>query len=889
MPSRCVTVEVHSQFGPCSLLTLTVRCTRRFYTRRVATQRDFGSLLREQRLRAGLSQEKLAYRASLSPQAISLLERGVRRHPRRQTIDALADALDLTVEDREVLLHTARRQSAAAQGHLAQLPEVVPSFTGREDDLHAVLAAASSAPANKISVSITAIDGMAGSGKTALAVKAAHELAPQFVDGQLFLDLHGFTEGLPPDDPFDTLGSALRSLGLPGQAIPETLDERSALYRTALAGRRILVVLDNAAAPEQVFPLLPGMAGAAVIITSRVKLLGIPGAHPISISPLQTQDAKLLLTELMGASDDAVLDEVAERCAGLPLAIEIFAAQAAQGRRSLHELAASLADQNAWLTDPEDRSSLASVFQLSYRPLDAGHQRVLRLMSLNPGSTMDEYAAAAVAGLPIDAIRNILDDLVDHHLLTEPEPAIYTFHDLIRSFAFREAAMRESERDAAARAFHVHYLGMASRAMDLIYHAEANRRPPLARAAAFASALTSKHAAEVWLDRETDTLLRVAESSDELAMHVIGTVIRHLQTRGRWRDAESLLPSALRAAERTSRTEEARALLNAGLVQQIRGSLQQAAELYTRALELSRSDAWPVGEIAATNGHGEVERIAGHHSAAGDHYRSALRLADEIGDRAGQLRALLGLGDTQCALGQFDAALTSYQDCLSISREIGDDFNAVSAQVGLGDIDYDLGRIDDSIVHYEDALVTADRLGPGPARHYALASLASAYQKAGRQGEAMRHMTECLEYSQLIGDRITEITDLLNLADSELALDRLDAARSRIARALAYSKEMNDEECLGRAYRSRGRLLRAEGQFDPAVADLRQAAYFAQRTEMPLAEARAHLDIADCMIVLARPAEAAQHLESAIPLYRQTGSPELQDALAMRTQLISPE
>ncbi len=169
---------------------------------------------------------------------------------------------------------------------------------------------------------------MAGCGKTSLAVKAAEELATQFPDGILFIDLHGFTEGLSPANPSDVLGQALRSLGLPGQAIPETVDERSALYRSTLAGQRVLVVLDNAATAQQVLPLLPGKASSAVIVTSRARLLGIPGARTVTLAPLETAEARALFLDLVGeVDDDPAIDELVRLCGNLPLAIEMAAAR----------------------------------------------------------------------------------------------------------------------------------------------------------------------------------------------------------------------------------------------------------------------------------------------------------------------------------------------------------------------------------------------------------------------------------------------------------------------------------------------------------------------------------------------------------------------------------
>lgn len=852
----------------------------------------FGALLREHRQLAKLSQEELAHRAGLSPQAISLLERGARKHPRRQTIDAIVKALELGADDHAKLLNAARRnRTVSGPGRDSQLPQLTASFTGREADLRAVLDTLSKEPTKDPAVAIVAIDGMAGCGKTTLAIRAAHELDEQFPGGSLFIDLHGFTEGLSPADPFDALGFALRALGLPGQAIPDTLDERSALYRSTLAGRRVLVVLDNAAMSNQVIPLLPGTAGSAVIITTRTRQFGVAGARMVSLSPMETEDAKLLFTTLAGrVDDDQALEKLIGLCGNLPLAIEIAAVRTARDCYPLNELVQSLADRGGLLTaSTEADSNLTAVFELSYRPLRADQQRVFRLMSLNPGPTMDEHAVAAACRLPLRAARIVLDELVDQHLIVEGEPAIYGFHDLIRSYALQLATSHESDAERAdvVRALESHYLCMASRAMDLIYPAEANRRSEVALSATHLSILTEKASAEEWLDRETATLLRIAEVDDKLAMQVLGTVMRHLQTRGRWDDAGILLPASLRAAEQSGEAEQARATLHFALYRQIRGRPSDAADLYRRGLQLARASSWVVGQITSLLGLGEVERLTGRHASAADHYRAALQLADPIYDRAGQLRALLGLGDVQCAQGNFAEAQKSYQRCISVSQEIGDDFNLINAQVGLGDIDYDLGRFDASIVKYESALATADRVQYAPARHYALSSLASAYLQAGRYQDAIVRTVECLEYARTIGNRVLEAGNLLDLADCWLAVDHLDEAEPLLEQALSLAEAFGDWDYHGKAYRSQGLLLQARGQLILALDAFQASLQVTRPGEMPLEEARTHWAIATCLVDLGRIGDATPELEAAIRLFRAIGSPELDSVLALKARLQS--
>ncbi|MGH3937962.1 MAG: helix-turn-helix domain-containing protein [Pseudonocardiaceae bacterium] len=465
----------------------------------------FGVALRRLRERAGLTQEQLAERAGLSVKAISALERGERRHPYPHTVRALVAALGASVQERAILEagvpKRGRRRElswqdrpAGAPRSVAQLPADVAFFTGRERELAildrqlATMAKSTGALGGRsTAVVISAVSGTAGVGKTALALRWCHRVRGEFPDGQLYVNLRGYD----PDQPLaatDALAGFLRALGVPGQDVPLQVDERAAVYRSLLDGRRMLVVLDNAATVEQVRPLLPGSPSCLVVITSRDSLAGLVarhGARRLELDLLPLEDAIVLLQVLIGGRVDAESEAaavLAGQCARLPLGV-VAELVVARPSISLAELVGELADQQRRLklldAGGDPRTAVRAVFSWSYQYLSAEVARAFRVIGLHPGPDLDPYAAAALTNTSGDQAQHLLDLLARAHLIAPTSPGRYGMHDLLRAYAIHLATVEDCEQDrrAALTRLFDHYLATAAAAMDTVIPAEQHRRP----------------------------------------------------------------------------------------------------------------------------------------------------------------------------------------------------------------------------------------------------------------------------------------------------------------------------------------------------------------------------------------------------------------------------
>lgn len=700
-------------------------------------------------------------------------------------------------------------RAGAAQARPRQrvnfLPYDTPDFSGRGAELSQI-----AGPELGPGAAIWLINGMAGIGKTALAVHAAHQLASRFPDGQLFVDLQADTPGREPAEPGSALEILLRQLGVPAEQIPDAATDRAALWRAELSGRTVLAVLDNAASTDHVRPLLPGASRSLLLITSRKRLTGLDGARVLPLDLLPAADSVGLFTRIVGDRAQAEAIEVLDvlhLCGFLPLAIRIAAARLQHRPHwTVSYLASRLRDQRRRLGElsAEDRS-VAAAFTVSYQHLDPDQQRMFRQLGWHPGRDFDPSAAAALAELAPDRAEALLEDLLDAHLLVQAEPGRYTFHELLREHAQATAAAQESvaaRHDALTRLLD-HYLQTASTAINMLYPYSTRSRPHFPET-------TFGQAAEAagWLETERPNLIAVGghAASHEWPAHAnqLAAVLRpYLDGHGYHASALTLHTQALRVSRQCGdKAGEGRALLDLGWVCWRLGRYQEASDNSEEALRICRETGDRAGQARAQNTLGNLYRRQGDHDRAYEHLVQALELCRETGNQVGEAHVLGNLGVIYERQGDAERAREHQRRALDLHRELGNRGGEADALHNLGrayqhqgeprlardllgqalglyrELGYRRGEADTlnslgeavramgdpagAIDSHEGALALAREIGSLPEQARAQDGLARAHRDLGRIGPAREHASQALDlYTSLGVPEAAEARDFL--------------------------------------------------------------------------------------------------------------------------------
>jgi tetratricopeptide (TPR) repeat protein/transcriptional regulator with XRE-family HTH domain len=831
---------------------------------------SFGGLLRQFRAEARLTQEELAEAAGLSSRSVSDLERGINRTARKDTAVLLADALSLTGQVRVLFVAAARgrapaaevlaaRLDGAADGSAAaaaqSLPRDIGSFTGREPELARLLGTLASVTDDGRPPRICVIDGMAGIGKTTLAVHAAHRLTGSFPDGQFFLPLHAHTPGQRPVSPADALASLLLTAGVAVQQIPPGLEARAGRWRSHIAGKKILLLLDDAAGHEQVRPLLPGTSGSLVLVTSRRRLTALEDSAVISLGTLTPAEAVALLAQLAGRSDlgseAGPAGDIARLCGYLPLAIGMLARQLQHHpARTGAELAASLAAARDRLAVMRaENLSVAAAFDLSYADLSETQQRLFRRLGLTPGADIDAYAVAALDDTSLESARGQLDQLYDHHLITEPAPGRYLLHDLLREYA-RALAAADGTADSHAAAgrlvnYYAHVAAAASRHI-ATWTTAGGRLPPASPPASAPQLATSSEAA-AWLESERPNLHAAVNyaATSKMPLHAITIATAmggFLRARGHWDQAAEQYQTALIAArEAGDLPGQAGALDELGLLHQLTSDYPAATATLAEAIGLFRDLGDLPGQAYALNHLGLVQVDMADYPAAVASHRQALELARDAGDQLAEAVSLIDLGMVQQMTGDYRAATASYEQALPLARSAGSAFDEADALCELGAVQRLTGDYPAAIRCEHQALELFRHLGDRLGQAWALDELGRVYQLTGDYPAATTCLAEAIELFRDLGDR-HGLAKVLN-SHGELSLRTSAAQQSRIqhTEALAIASELGTPGEQARALEGIGRSL-------------------------------LHRD----------PPEAAAHLRQALEIYQQIGAPDarrVQDTL----------
>jgi len=732
-----------------------------------------------------------------------------------------------------------------------ELPGPVQHFTGRAAEvafLSGLLEQASEhAPSAMV---ISAITGMAGLGKTALAVHWAHKVAERFPDGQLYVNLRGYDPDLPVP-PADALAWLLRALGVAGQDIPAGTAERAALYRSLLAGRRVLVLLDNAESAEQVRPLLPGSPSCTTLVTSRDALAGLvarDGARRLDLGLLTPGEATGLLRTLIGErarADPAATAALAGQCARLPLALRV-AAELATARPGvpLAVIAGELADQQRRLdvldAGGDPRTEIRAVFSWSVRHLDHDAARVFRLTGLHPGADFDCYAIAALIGATAGHARRLLDQLAGYNLIQRAAPGRYGMHDLLRAYAVEQATEQVSEtaRRAALNRLFDYYLAAAAAVADAMYPFDPDR-PRTLSPAGLSPSFASPAAARAWLDTHRHVLVAVTAHAaghgwPEHAIGIAATIFRYVDV-GHFADAAVIHGYACRAAAQAGdNAAEAAALTRLGVADAAQGRLRQAASRIERALALYR----------------------------------------ETSDRAGEAGALVSLGLVGYCQGQYEQSARYCRDALALYRQAGSWVGEARVRHHLGLIDLRQGRYQQAVRHFRRSLALFRQAALTSGEAYVLGDLGKVELRRGRYAPATGYLRRSLALCRKNGVRFGEAQALACLGLAELRQGHGRTATGLLRRSLALHSEAGNPSGQAEARNGLGEALLAASHADQARVQHADALTLAIQADDTYEQARAHNGLADAWQATGESGRVLSHRQQALALYTALGAPE---------------
>jgi tetratricopeptide (TPR) repeat protein/transcriptional regulator with XRE-family HTH domain len=864
-------------------------------------------LLRQLRKEAGLTQEELAEAASLSTRSVSDMERGLTTTARKETVRLLADALRLTGPDRENFEAVARGRAPAGgmAGATRTLPRDITSFTGRESEL---LQLAEASAGSSGVVGIHAIGGMAGVGKTAFAVHAAHQLTPRFPDGQIFLPLHGHTPGQQPVEPADALASLLQTTGVTAQQIPPDAEARAGLWRDHLADKKLLLVLDDAVDSDQVRPLLPGTAGSLVLVTSRRHLSALQDVRSISLDTLAPGEAAALLVQLAARPDlepgDRAVREIVRLSARLPLAVGMMAGQLH------HHPSWTAADLAAELSTARDRLelmvaenlSVAAAFNLSYAKLTGEQQRLFRRLGLHPGPDVDAYAAAALddadaghAGLT--ATRRNLEALYDHYLLTEPARGRYRFHDLIREHARALAGTDPpADRDAAVGRLSGYFLHTARRA-----DRHLARRAPAAAPCAVDAAprhapdLATRQDAVTWMEGERLNLQAAADHADlpGYAAAISAAMNGFLRVQGHWDQAVTLHQLAIQSAhEEGDRLCEAEARADLASIQRLNGDYAAAAGHLEEAIAVFRELGSRRGEANALLQLGNVQFPTGDYPAASRSLNLSVEYYRGLGDRHGEASALKDLGAVQALTGDYPAATESLTHALEAFRDLGDQQSQAGALNYLGAVQRLAGDYPAAAQSQLRALELHRQTGDKFGQASDLNDLGAVQRLTGDYPAATASQTEALELFRSVGNRLGQASALGDLGVLQTLTEDYPAAIDSLQQALELFRDLEHLQGQASALNDLGAVQALTKEYTAALASLSQALEIYTTLGHRLGQAEVLNNMGEAVLACTGPQDAQAHHRQALDIAAGiTAPPEEARALEGigRCQLLNGE
>lgn len=676
----------------------------------------------------GLSWRRLSDLIGYTPSWLSKIKHGA--PPSAE----LARKCDQVLEADGQLIALAASTSGPVR--LAQLPAAAATFVGRDAELFELteILACQGDPGAPQTI---AIDGPPGAGKTALALRVAHAVVDHYSDGQLYVDLRGYSPDAQPRIVDEVLEEFLTALGVQFDVIPAGLEARAKLYRSVLADRRVLVVLDNAADSHQIQPLMPASAGCGVVVTSRKRITGIEmrGDSRVTLGPMAEEESVTLLRKVIGAERAAAEPEairaLADRCGHLPLALRIAAERVAtHPHHSVSLLVEELATEEQRLDglSTDDSVAVKTVFSWSYRDLSADAARMFRLIGLHSGSHLSTGAAAALADQPVTRARRLLDRLTSVHLLEGMGNDRYRMHDLLRVYAAEQAADEESqaERTLALRRVVDWYLHNVYAANHTL---APQRHDPVLDKSEFAIDIADfdYDPALEWCEIEMSNIVMATRVAYEIGEYVAAWKLpagsfNYLHLRKRW----SLWVASHEVGVEAGRAAkdpygEAWVLNNLAIAYAELRRFEEAKEAFGKALAIRTEIGDKVGQGWTNTGTGFVGFHQSRFDVAAQHFAHALEIFREVGDRHGEGIALANLGAARSALHEFDGAVSTLEEALDLFQDIGDRYGEGYTLVKLGDTYSELKRPAEALDFFQQALEVrqevGDRWGEGETLH----------------------------------------------------------------------------------------------------------------------------------------------------------------------------
>ena len=762
-----------------------------------------------------------------------------------------------------------------------------PAFmTGREEQVRGLLTVVTADLRSATGTAVYALDGMAGIGKTALAVHAAHRLAEQFPDGVVQINLHAHDPRQPAVDARAALVQLLEVTGVKAGEVGRagTVDAMAALWRRRSSGRRMLILLDDVLDVEQVAPLLPVTSGNVVLLTSRRRLLGLYSARHQTVHPLTDEATARLLERISGwryDGDHDTLGRFARHCAGLPLAATVAAAYLrARPSWTLKDLVERFATSSH--ADGEDQlvGPVHAAFTMSYRALSPPHQTLLRRVAAQPGRVFGLDAASALADASPEKTDLALDTLIDHHLLEEVGRHRYRLHDLLRSFAIDQVRQEHDDAETVAAIDRMieFYAATAALAEHALRPYRRNPEHALASSMRGDRTVEDPVTAQAWLDRESANLIDVATYALARLGNPHATVLpcilaQHLDRRGRWSEAVGLLRRALEIESAADPASALAAQLGTDLAEAyIRTEdLDHAGERALAALKVWSSRHDIRGQADALLELGRVHWLARRPTEAADALERSARAYQQVGDLRGQAVADYHRGIVEFESGRQDEALTLTHDALRSASSLGIAALECDLLTNLGEMYRLTERAEQALEYFERAQRLADRQGD-PHNIAVLANnIAAVHNERGDHAAALKTAGTALRLFRALGDRRNEVDALLQMADALRHTGEQRRAAIEIARAAELADLIQDPLRHSQIRLVEGHLHRAGGRNREAAHSYELALAAAEAAGAPLDQAHAHQALGRALADLDDASSARLHFDQAQRLYHQSG------------------